>query len=129
VLLNTDSEEAKAFAARLGDACRMAQLPSQGSGRQTILAEALGVSQQAVSKWLRAKGKPHRDRVQDIASFLGVSARWLDTGQGAPGDGAPQEGYEELSHQERLVVRLMRSMPPSRRDDLVDVAELWAKRH
>lgn len=118
--------DAKAFAQRLDKACTLAKLPATGSGRQMVLAEALDVSQQAVSKWLRGASKPQRTRVEDIANFLGVSFRWLDTGDGQPNVNTAEMDARDLNPQERRLIRLLRSMPAPRRDDLVDLAELWA---
>jgi transcriptional regulator with XRE-family HTH domain len=46
---------------------------------QETLAEALGVTQQAVSAWLRGVTKPSPERIKRIETLLGVSATdWLD---------------------------------------------------
>ena len=42
---------------------------------QSALAEILGVSVQAVSKWERGLGYPDVSRINDLSSILGVDAK------------------------------------------------------
>lgn len=42
---------------------------------QSALAEILGVSVQAVSKWERGLGYPDVSLINDLSSFLGVDAK------------------------------------------------------
>lgn len=42
------------------------------------------VTQQAVHKWLTGRARPTPDKVETLAAWLGVSARWLT--HGTPGD-------------------------------------------
>ncbi len=43
---------------------------------QSALAEILGVSVQAVSKWERGLGYPDVSLINDLSSILGVDAKW-----------------------------------------------------
>lgn len=43
---------------------------------QSALAELLGVSVQAVSKWERGLGSPDVSLINDLSSILGVDAKW-----------------------------------------------------
>lgn len=53
---------------------------------QTDLARRLGVSQQAVAKWIAEETTPQPARVMAIAGALGVAPEWLLFGTGAPPD-------------------------------------------
>ena len=117
-----EKTENAAFAERLDLACRAAGIPGTGDGRQAVLSENLHVSQQAASKWLTGKGKPHRVRLNELAEFLGVSAQWLASGQGEmtlPGEALP---LETMSNLELEIIRLMREMSLQRRKDMVAIA-------
>lgn len=60
---------------------------------QETLAEALGVTQQAVSAWLRGVTKPSPERIAKIEAMLGVPADdWLAFADGVP----PEESGPSL---------------------------------
>jgi len=56
---------------------RLKELRKSKGVSQTALAEALGVSQQAVGKWETARSSPDPGTVAQIAEFFGVSADYL----------------------------------------------------
>lgn len=62
------------FATRLKEALKLAKLS------RTQLAERLGVHPMSVQHWCH-KRVPRADTVNEIASALGVTSRWLYTGQ------------------------------------------------
>ena len=47
---------------------------------QPTLGKNVGVSVTTVQYWLTGRNKPNRNRIQTIASILGVSASWLEFG-------------------------------------------------
>jgi HTH-type transcriptional regulator, cell division transcriptional repressor len=81
--------------ATLGD--RLAAAREQQGMSQTDLARRLGVRTKTISQWEADASEPRANRVQMLAGLLGVSLRWLLTGEGegvdgpatAPADAAP----------------------------------------
>ena len=54
---------------------------------QSRLAQILGVTRSACSQWESAQGTtPRRERLEQLASLLGVSYEWLATGVKAKGE-------------------------------------------
>lgn len=53
---------------------------------QEQLAEVLGVSRQAVSKWESGQAMPELDKVIGMSDYFGVSTDWLLRGVGPAGD-------------------------------------------
>lgn len=53
---------------------------------QEQLAEVLGVSRQAVSKWESGQAMPELDKVIGMSEYFGVSTDWLLRGVGPAGD-------------------------------------------
>lgn len=74
------------FSRRLQYACDLAGIAALGKGRQTDIAEKLGVSVEAVRKWLSDESRPNPGRLDDLARLLKVSPGWLATGEGEPRD-------------------------------------------
>lgn len=69
------------FAVRLNQACDDSpDIPEYGKGRQTVLADKMGVSQEAVRKWLAGEATPKKDKVKALATILGVDEAWLALG-------------------------------------------------
>ncbi|MCM0148167.1 LexA family protein [Photobacterium galatheae] len=66
------------FSTRLAQACIKAGIEEHGRG--VIIAKRLGVTPKAVSKWLNAESMPRRDKMSELASFLGVDLYWLQFG-------------------------------------------------
>ena len=50
---------------------------------QGILSERIGVSRQALRKWLKGKALPSQARLPLIADVLNISLIWLATGEGS----------------------------------------------
>lgn len=71
----------KDFKDRLNDACnKSSDIPEYGKGRQVTIANMVGVSQEAVRKWLSGEGKPRSDTVKKLAKILDVEYIWLALG-------------------------------------------------
>lgn len=69
------------FAKRLNQACDESPIvPEHGRGRQVFLAKKLGVTQEAVRKWLVGESTPRDEKVKDLAKVLGVDHLWLAMG-------------------------------------------------
>jgi transcriptional regulator with XRE-family HTH domain len=49
---------------------------------QNALAKKVGVTQAAVSRWLRQSRLPYPRNLHKICAVLGVHRQWLETGQG-----------------------------------------------
>ena len=49
---------------------------------QKALAERVGVTQAAVSRWLRQNRLPYQRHLNKICAVLGVHYQWLKTGEG-----------------------------------------------
>ncbi|WP_158138686.1 LexA family transcriptional regulator [Vibrio metschnikovii] len=69
----------KEFSHRLAQACSEAGIEEHGRG--VVLAKRLGVTPKAVSKWLNAESMPRRNKIAELAEFLGVSLFWLEYGK------------------------------------------------
>ena len=85
------------FKDRLIEACiESEECPMSGrnkrGGQQKWLAEKVGVSEQAASKWFNGKAVPW-NQLPKIAEVLGVSLCWLSWGEEASNEN------EELTHQ------------------------------
>ena len=70
---------------------RLVQLRKDQSLSQEELAERLGVSRQAVSKWERGESSPDTDNLIALAGLYGVTLDELVHGTSAPAAPAPQE--------------------------------------
>lgn len=60
---------------------------------QTSLAELMGVTPQAVQKWVKAGNGPKGSRLAKLASILKVNANWIITGEG---EKYPNQPYTDL---------------------------------
>jgi transcriptional regulator with XRE-family HTH domain len=49
---------------------------------QKELAQRVGVTRAAVSRWLRGNRLPYRHNLNKICAVLGVHCQWLETGEG-----------------------------------------------
>lgn len=56
---------------------RLKELRKAKNVSQTVLAEALGVSQQAVGKWESGRSSPDPQTVAEISTYFGVTADYL----------------------------------------------------
>ena len=69
------------FKERLNKVCDLhPEIPAVGEGRQTVIAKKMGVSQEAVRKWLAGESEPRRRKMQELADVLDVSFIFLATG-------------------------------------------------
>ena len=66
------------FAERLGNLMLERRPPLT----QTALAETVGVTRAAVSRWLRQNRFPYPRHLNKICAVLGVHRQWLKTGKG-----------------------------------------------
>jgi len=60
------------------------RLIMQQFGSVADLARAVGVSDNAIYKWVTARGKPGMISLVNLAKAAGVSVEWLATGKGEP---------------------------------------------
>ena len=77
---------------------------------QEALAEALGVSRTMVQKWERGECHPTVNRLQTIASALGVSQAML-LGESPVAAPAPSAD-DRILHMESLIEEVLRRLPP-----------------
>lgn len=101
------------FATRLAELCDERRIPVYG--RQSKLARALKVSQNAVRKWLVGESQASRRMCQRLAALFAVNVAWLEHGEGpkyqATAEGEPKEQTlrdiyrcaEEMSPYERTI--------------------------
>jgi transcriptional regulator with XRE-family HTH domain len=69
------------FAERFNKVCDLhPDIPAVGAGRQTAIAKLVGVSQEAVRKWLAGVSEPRSRKMQQLAELLDVSFVYLATG-------------------------------------------------
>jgi HTH-type transcriptional regulator, cell division transcriptional repressor len=66
--------------ATLGD--RIAAARESAGLSQSALAERIGVRQKTLRAWESDQAEPRANRLQMLAAMLGVSLRWLLTGEG-----------------------------------------------
>lgn len=72
----------KDFAARLEKACDDSpHVPEKGKGRQLMIAEMLGVSQEAARKYFAGLALPRPIKMQRLAEKLDVDKSWLALGE------------------------------------------------
>ena len=64
---------------------------------QEALAEKIGVSRQAISKWETGEAAPEISKLPLLARTFGVTADWLLDDAAEPEAGAPQGGSEDFS--------------------------------
>lgn len=77
-----DDNLSKKFAERLNRALDVRNYPPIGRGRISYLQEVFTLSRAGANKWLHGKAIPQPKRRSEIAEKLGVSLRWLETGNG-----------------------------------------------
>lgn len=79
--MNKDAEIRAAFAHRLALAAEQRGLPKHGRGK--ILAEALGITAKAASKYLNGEAMPRQANMLQLATFLRVPVESLQYGRDA----------------------------------------------
>ncbi len=77
IVNGTDATE---FSHRLDALLDIKSFSSKGRGRQVKLAEAMGVSQNAVNKWLNGESLPRRKMMRIIAAYFQCHLAWLEYG-------------------------------------------------
>lgn len=84
-----DSQSASGIPRTLGERIKMLRV--QRGLTQVELAEALNTDQATVSLWERGRAKPSGPALGGVASYFGITARALETGEGleAPEAQAP----------------------------------------
>ena len=90
---------------------------------QVAIADALDLSRQAVNKWFIGTAEPSAENLLDISKKWGVSADWLQSGEG---DMLPSPA-ESLPAEERELLRDYRSATPQTRKLLRTVARAARK--
>lgn len=121
--------ERLAFAKRLNTACDRAGIPAKGKGRQVVLGELFGVSQNGARKWLEGEAIPNTKRLPAMARMLGVTTEWLLTGDDPPHTGGlpVAEEAETYDLEDLRVARAIRSLPPKSRVALQTVLNSFVK--
>src|SRR5579863_8486946 len=66
---------------------RRLRLIMQQLGSVADLARAVGVSDNAIYKWVSGRGQPSMMSLVNLSKAAGVSVEWLATGRGAPSKG------------------------------------------
>ena len=74
---------------------RRLRLIMQQFGSVADLARAVGVSDNAIYKWVSGRGQPGMISLVNLAKAAGVSVEWLATGRGAPAKDKPQARSSE----------------------------------
>lgn len=128
VVIRWDGEKL-AFAKRLNLACDRAGIPAKGSGRQVVLGELFGVSQNGARKWLEGEAIPNTKRLPAMARTLSVTAEWLLTGDDPSHTGGLPVGEEAQTYdlEDLRVARAIRSLPPKSRVALQTVLDAFAQ--
>ena len=114
-VMRTDDEK-RAFSKRLTHALKTKGIPAGPTKLADLLSHHVqgvdgqeSVSPQAVDKWLKGRALPAPERMQMLASILGVTEKWLRYGivDTASPDGVDLTG---LAESERLLVLLFRNL-------------------
>lgn len=89
----------------MGIAERLQELRKQAGYSQEQLAELLGLSRQAVSKWESGQGKPEIDNIVKLTEIYDVSADYLLSGVNRAPVPAPEK--KELSHEYKKAIGII----------------------
>ena len=95
---------------------KLQRLRQRAGMSQDVLAEKLGVSRQAVSRWERDETMPETDKVIALAELFGVTTDYLLRQQ-------PEETEQEVPPDSNRTSR----RPDRRQDDLLDRIGYLAK--
>lgn len=76
---------------------RLQTLRKNANYSQEQVADLLGISRQAISKWESGQGKPEIDNIVKLTELYHVSADYIILGQESEATPAPQE-KKEFSH-------------------------------
>lgn len=85
---------------------------------QTELADGIGFSQRAVSKWVNEQSEPTETVIERVAQYFSISADYL-LGLSDEEDGIAFEfPSPQISGDEMDVLSLYRGLTPARKEDL-----------
>lgn len=89
---------------------------------QEDLAETVGTSQRQISKYENGHNDPTADVLAALARALDTSTDWLLGLTSNPE--RPLRGESDLNDEERELILIYRSKPPSRRRQVVEIARV-----
>jgi transcriptional regulator with XRE-family HTH domain len=100
-----NSSERNRFSQRLNDALDNVKFPKMGDGRQSQLAEFLGMSPADVGPWLKGSAFPATSTLVKLSDLTQTRSNWLLSGQGdaysqsprGEGKASPATGHGKLS--------------------------------
>ena len=101
-------------------AARLTQLRKERGYSQEDLAERIGVSRQAVSKWERAEASPDTDNLIALAALYGVTLDQLIHGGAAP---VQEDGAQEAPAEEPAPVPQEEQQEESEAEDCAEASE------
>lgn len=82
------------FARRLKKACDESVLvPEKGKGQQVWIAAKLGITQEAVRKYMEGLTRPRPDKMKELAKLLAVDESWLALGVNPEMDARQKRQY------------------------------------
>jgi phage repressor protein C with HTH and peptisase S24 domain len=85
------------------------RLIMQQFGSVADLARAVGVSDNAIYKWVSGRGQPSMMSLVNLSKAAGVSVEWLATGRGAPTKAKGESRAQELVEVAPLARPLLRT--------------------
>jgi transcriptional regulator with XRE-family HTH domain len=102
------ADDSRGLAERLREALK------QSNKTQAKLAEEVGVSEQAVGKWLRT-GQVSRNRIPAVARSLNASVEWILDGK------EPRFEVREFSQKVIEFAKLLANAPPEKVDQALEM--------
>src|SRR6266852_7639325 len=99
---------------------RRLRLIMQQFGSVADLAKAVGVSDNAIYKWVSGRGQPGMSSLVSLARAAGVSVEWLATGRGAPAKGQARSSEPEFTAMPRHHLRGNGGSPAIQSPQIVD---------
>jgi phage repressor protein C with HTH and peptisase S24 domain len=103
---------------------RRLRLIMQQFGSVADLARAVGVSDNAIYKWVSGRGQPGMISLVNLAKAAGVSVEWLATGRGTPAKGKPEtpppSDSADFVTMPRHLLRATASRPSTQSSQIVD---------
>lgn len=85
---------------------RLQDLRKKANYSQEQVADLLGISRQAISKWESGQGKPELDNIIKLTEIYNVSADYIISGQEHSVEIVPQP-KRELSHTARKTIGII----------------------
>lgn len=109
------------FAARVNEVCDDLRLPTHG--RQTALAQRMGLTPNAARKWLRGEGMPEMATAVKLAQLANVSVLWL-----LQGVLPKRPGHVEIRG--LVIIEALNDLPPDARTPrcCATCASRWSRR-